>query len=384
MAGIDVLPDNVLPAGVRSRFVDGVNGLRVHILEAGFEGGPRPMILLLHGFPELAYSWRKVMGPLAAAGYHVVAPDSRGYGRTTGWDARYDGDVEAFRLLHLATDAMALVHALGRRSVAAVLGHDLGSPVAAWCVIARPDVFPTVVLMSAPFGGTPILPFNTDAKPKITAAPPDIHRDLANLARPRKHYVGYYATRQAEADMLSCPQGLQAFLRAYYHVKSADWVGNKPHPLAGWTASELAKLPTYYVMDRDADMAATVAPFMPSQAEVDACAWLTEAELAVYAGEFQRTGFQGALQCYRGMIAPNNRGEMVFAGRKLDVPSAFIAGASDWGIYQTPGAFEMMQGRTCTQFRGAHLIPGAGHWVQQEQPAEVTRLVLEFVSALSR
>lgn len=384
MASIGPLPDEVLPPGVRARFVEGVNGLRVHVLEAGYQGSLRPMILLLHGFPELAYSWRKVMGPLAAAGYHVVAPDVRGYGRTTGFDASYDCDVEAFRLLHLATDAAALVFALGRKSVAAVVGHDLGSPLAAWCAIARPDVFSAAVLMSAPFGGAPPLPFDTDRSPRTAPPVSNIHRELAALPRPRKHYVWYYATRQADADMLSCPQGLHAFLRAYYHVKSADWDGNRPHPLKGRTADELAKLPTYYIMDRDVDMAATVAPFMPSPAEVERCAWLTEAELAVYAGEFGRTGFQGALNCYRGMIAPGNRSELLFAGRKIDVPSLFIAGAGDWGIYQTPGAFEAMRERTCAQFKGAHMIDGAGHWVQQERPEQVTQLVLSFLSGLSR
>ena len=152
------LPQGVLPPGVRSRFVDGVNGLRMHILEAGFEGGPRPMLLLLHGFPELAYSWRKVMGPLADAGFHVVAPDQRGYGRTTGWDPDYDGDLQSFRLLHIATDALALLFALGARTVCAVIGHDFGSLAAARCALARPDVFQAVALMSAPFAATPSLP----------------------------------------------------------------------------------------------------------------------------------------------------------------------------------------------------------------------------------
>src|SRR5262245_30853172 len=89
---------NTLPAGIRSRFVDNVNGLRVHVLEAGFEARNQPAVVLLHGFPELAFSWRKVMMPIAAAGYHVIAPDLRGYGRTTGWDADYDGDLESFGL----------------------------------------------------------------------------------------------------------------------------------------------------------------------------------------------------------------------------------------------------------------------------------------------
>src|SRR5258708_20554821 len=95
------LPAIPLPSGIRSRFVENINGLRVHVLEAGHETGGRPCVLLLHGFPELAYSWRKVMPALAEAGYHVIAPDQRGYGRTTGWDASYDGELASFRLLNL-------------------------------------------------------------------------------------------------------------------------------------------------------------------------------------------------------------------------------------------------------------------------------------------
>src|SRR3977135_2057420 len=96
------LPDIPFPPGIRSRFVEGINGLRMHVLEAGFETRGRPCVLLLHGFPELSFSWRKVMPALAAAGYHVIAPDQRSYGRTTGWDAEYDGDLAPFRLTNLA------------------------------------------------------------------------------------------------------------------------------------------------------------------------------------------------------------------------------------------------------------------------------------------
>src|SRR6185295_8890660 len=154
-----------LPQGIRSRLVPGINGLAMHVLEAGYETANRPCVLLLHGFPEIAYSWRKVMLPIAAAGFHVVAPDQRGYGRTTGWDADYDGDVGSFRMINLARDALGLVHALGYSSVAAVIGHNFGSPVAAWCALIRPDVFRSVVLMSAPFAGSPALPRSGEAAP---------------------------------------------------------------------------------------------------------------------------------------------------------------------------------------------------------------------------
>jgi len=150
MTDLAPLDPAVLPGGIRSRFLDDLNGLRVHILEAGHQTPGRPCVLLLHGFPELAYSWRKVMPPLAAAGFHVVAPDLRGYGRTTGWDGAYDSDLRCFRLLNAVRDALGVVWALGHQQVAGVVGHDFGSPVAAWCALVRPDVFRSVTLMSPP------------------------------------------------------------------------------------------------------------------------------------------------------------------------------------------------------------------------------------------
>ena len=116
----------MLPPGIRSRFVDGVNGLRMHVLEAGFETPGRPALLLIHGYPELAYSWRKVMGPLAAAGYHVFAPDVRGYGRTSPAPVNYTDDLRPFGTVNRIKDMLALVSAMGYRSVAAVIGHDAG------------------------------------------------------------------------------------------------------------------------------------------------------------------------------------------------------------------------------------------------------------------
>ena len=377
------LGEAILPPGIRSRFVDDINGLRMHVLEAGFETANRPCVLLLHGFPELAYSWRKVMLPLAEAGFHVIAPDQRGYGRTTGWSSDYNSDLTPFRLLNIVKDALSLVFAFGYRSVAAVVGHDFGSPVAACCALIRPDVFRSVVLMSAPFGGPPALPFNTvrdGTNDTAQQAASSIHDELAVLERPRKHYQWYYSTCEADADMRHCPQGVHAFLRAYYHHKSADWAGNKPFPLEAWTATELAKMPTYYLMDLGKGMAETVAEEMPSPAQIAACTWLPDSELSIYSEEYERTGFQGGLQWYRCATSGINSADLeLFSRRTIDVLSSFISGARDWGIYQKPGDLERMQTSACTQMLGCHFVEGAGHWVQQEQPEKVTRLLLAFL-----
>ena len=375
-----------LPTGIRSRTVSNINGLTVHLLEAGFEqsveGNFKGRILLLHGFPELAYSWRKVMLPLAQAGYHVIAPDQRGYGQTTGWDGSYDGDVASFRLLNLVQDAVALVSALGWRSVSAVVGHDFGSSVAAWCALVRPDVFKSVVMMSAPFAGAPGLAFDTarDGSSNVAAsawAGSLLHDDLAALPRPRKHYQWYYSTREAEDDMRNAPQGVHDFLRAYYHHKSADWQANKPYKLKDASAAELAKMPTYYLMDLHQGMAETVAHEMPTAAAIANCEWLTDEELAVYSAAYARAGFQGPLNWYRCSTSDVLNADLkLFSGRTIDVPSCFIAGASDWGVYQKPGAFEAMQKTACTQMTRCDLVEGAGHWVQQEQPEAVVDLLL--------
>jgi pimeloyl-ACP methyl ester carboxylesterase len=380
-ANPDVLyGQTTLPRGVRSRMAHDVNGISVHVLEAGFETAGRPLLLLLHGFPELAYSWRKVIAPLAAAGFHVIAPDLRGYGRSGGTEVRYDDDLTPFGTLNRVRDMLALVATFGDTSVAAVIGHDYGSPVAAWCALTRPDVFRSAALMSAPFAGPPEPRAGTLDAPRTAAAATDVDKALAALPEPRKHYQTYYSTRPANENMSKPRQGVHDFLRAYYHFKSADWKGNTPFPLAANTAAELAKLPRYYVMDLDKGMAESVAPYMPSASEIAACRWLTDEELRVYSSEYARTGFQGGLQSYRVGRDARLAAELpLFSGRTIDVPVVFISGKSDWGVYQRAGSLDAMRTRACTQMRGVHLLEGAGHWVQQEQHERVTALLLEFL-----
>lgn len=357
---------------MNAEFIETPSGLRMHVLSAGDPGAPA--LLLLHGFPELAHSWRHVMPRLAASGYRVIAPDQRGYGRTTGGDARYDADLAGFGMPALARDALALLHAVGIERVEAVIGHDFGSPVAAWCALIRPDVFQAALCMSAPFTGPPDWP---------AGQTPDIHAALRALDPPRQHYQHWFAEPGANADMMQAPQGLAAFLRAYFHCKSGDWAGNRPRKLEGWNAAALAVLPRYYVMEAGVGMAATVAAMAPDAAAAAACRWMTEADLAHYAAEYGRTGFQGGLNWYRRAISAAGAAELrLFTGRRIEVPYGFVAGARDWGVRQVPGALEAMEASACADWRGATLIDGAGHWVQQEAPEATTAAILGFLAEL--
>jgi pimeloyl-ACP methyl ester carboxylesterase len=377
--------NGTIAAGIRSRLIDNVNGMTVHILEAGYETPGRQLVYLMHGFPELAYSWRKIMPVLAAAGYHVVAPDQRGFGRTIGWDPSYEADGNQFRILNMTRDALGLVYALGYRQVAMVVGHDAGAPVASWSALIRPDVFRSITIMSSPFEGPPATPFNTAngaPMPKPPTTDDQLDAELAKLNPPRKYYQNHQRTRGANDDMLHAPQGLHNFFRGYYFFKSADYKGNNPHPLKARTAEEMAQIPHYYVMLKDKSMAATAAEAMPPAEYIANCKWLTEAEVEVYATEYGRTGFTGALQGYRVRRGsdPVSLAEMrTFSGRAIDVPSQFIAGKSDWGVYQTPGAAEKMQTTACSKMVGFHRLDGAGHWVQQEQPEKVSELLVQFL-----
>ena len=268
-----------------------------------------------------------------------------------------------------------------------IVGHDAGAPVAAWSALIRPDVFRSVTIMSSPFEGPPALPFDTanGAPPPRPAVNDDeLDAALAKLNPPRKYYQNYQRTRGANEDMLHAPQGQHNFFRAYYYSKSADYKGNNPHPLKARTAEEMAQIPNYYVMERDKGMAATAASFMLPTDYIAQCKWLTEAEVEVYATEYGRTGFTGALQGYRVRRGsdPRSIAEIeTFSGRAIDVPSQFIAGKSDWGVYQTPGAADRMRSTACTRMVGFHLVEGAGHWVQQEQPEQVSQLMLAFLRA---
>ncbi|KAH6644084.1 Alpha/Beta hydrolase protein [Boeremia exigua] len=380
------LPPLPLPPGVTENYVHcPSNGLTFHILEAGHTPQrDRPLIILTHGYPELAFSWRKIMVPLADAGYYVVAFDQRGYGRTTGWDTSpFDSvDMSQFTLTSAVRDVVALVCALGYRAVHCIAGHDFGAVTASLCALLRPDLFRSCIMMSHPFKPPTALPFNTRNGAALPPAPADIHAALAALDPPRKHYKWYNSTPAAAADWAHPPQGLPAFLRGYLHVKSAAYRANTPAPLAAWSAPELARMPHYYIMPLSATMPSAIAALMASEDASATTRWMSDADLAVYVQEWSRTGFQGALNWYRTTTDPARKRDLeVFVGRRIECPTIFISGRSDWGNFQEPGVLEGLQG-ACAEFRGVRYVEGAGHWPQQEQPERVVEEMLGFLGGL--
>ncbi|KAF2785671.1 alpha/beta-hydrolase [Melanomma pulvis-pyrius CBS 109.77] len=381
------LPPLPLPPAIAENYVYcSANGLTFHILEAGYTPERnRPLIVLCHGYPELAFSWRKIMPALADAGYYVVALDQRGYGRTTGWDDSTfaSTNLSQFTLTNLVRDIVVLVYALGYRQVRSIIGHDFGAVTSSMCALMRPDLFKSVVMMSHPFKEHPGLPFNlAHGDAPAPQDPVDIQRELAKLPTPRKHYKYYNSTSVAALQWSVPLQGLEEFLRGYIHVKSADWAGNSPFPLESFTASELAKMPNYYIMPLHSSMPETIADMMESEDANKTKRWMSDEDLAVYVQEWTRTGFQGGLNWYRTSTdRTKNEGFDLFAGKKIECPATYISGAKDWGNYQEPGALEAYP-TSCTQFRGIKFIEEAGHWPQQEQPEKVAAAIMDFLDSL--
>ncbi|KAF2104262.1 alpha/beta-hydrolase [Rhizodiscina lignyota] len=381
------LPPIPLPSGLTERQVEvELAGMSYHVIEAG--GTPardRPLVLLCHGYPELAYSWRKIMPTLASAGYYCVAMDQRGYGRTIGWDTSsyYQVNMSQFTMTTLVRDTAALVNCLGYKKVHCIIGHDFGAVTAAMSALMRPDIFTAVITMSHPFTGMPEFPFNTANNAPGPRTPKyDIQAELAKCNPPRKHYKWYNSTYPANGDWTNPAQGMHAFLRGYFHTKSADFTLNKPHPLEEWSASELAKMPHYYILPLDATMPEAIALDMRTEDADKTKRWLSDEELDVYVGEWSRTGFSGGLNWYRNGSQTGRVNDVaLFSGKTIDVPAKFISGAQDWGNYQEPGAIENLS-KTCTDFRGTVFVDGAGHWPQQEQPEKVGEEILKFLKSL--
>ena len=327
----------------RHRTVTTPAGTRIHLVEQG-DG---PLVLLIHGFPESWYSWRRQLPALADAGYRAVAVDVRGYGRSSK-----PGDVAAYRMVELVEDVVAVVEALGEQE-AIVLGHDWGATIAANTAVLRPDAVRAVALLSVPYA------------PRGGPRPSEI---FAQLGGDEEFYVSYFqepgrAEREIEPDV-------RGWLAGFYAALSADTM-----PTAAPGTAEIAASP--YFLPRSPD--ARLRDRFPDP-EKHRPAWLTEADLDVYAAEFERTGFTGALNRYRAM----DRDWEDLAGvdgAPVKQPSLFIGGALDASTTWLADAIEAFP-HTLPGLSGAHILEGAGHWIQQERPEDVNRLLTTWMASL--
>ncbi|MDT0436793.1 alpha/beta hydrolase [Streptomyces sp. NPDC005840] len=306
---------------------------RTHLVEQG-EG---PLVLLVHGFPESWYSWRAQLPALAAAGYRAAALDVRGYGRSSKPDA-----VDAYRLRDLVADNVAVVEALGERS-AVIVGHDWGATVAATSALLRPDVFSAVGLLSVPY--TP------PGGPK----PSEV---FAAMGGPEEFYVSYFQRPgRAEAEI---EPDVRGWLGGFYAALSADTMPEQGAPDPHFV-SPGGTLRERFPRER-----------LPH--------WLSEAELDVYAGEFERSGMTGALNRYRNMdrdwadLADHH-------GAPVRQPSLFIGGNRDASTTWLADAIAAYP-ETLPGLTASHLLDGCGHWLQQERPEETNRLLIDWLGSL--
>ncbi|MGW1749553.1 alpha/beta fold hydrolase [Streptomyces sp. NPDC002092] len=306
---------------------------RIHLVEQG----SGPLVLLVHGFPEFWYSWRHQLPALAAAGYRAVALDVRGYGRSSE-----PGDVAAYRMLDLVTDNVAVVDALGERS-AVIVGHDWGATIAATSALLRPDVFRAVGLLSVPY--TP-------------PGGPRPSEFFAGIGGEEEFYVSYFQSPgRAEAEI---EPDVRGWLAGFYAALSADTM---PAPGA----------PDPHFVGRGG----TLRDRFPAGRLPH---WLGETELDAFAGEFERTGLTGALNRYRNM---DRDWEDLAAhhGAPVAQPSLFMGGALDASTTWLADAIKAYP-TTLPGLTSSHVLDGCGHWIQQERPEEVNRLLIDWLGSL--
>jgi len=309
-------------------------GTRIHLVEQG-EG---PLVLLVHGFPESWYSWRHQLPVLAAAGFRAVAIDVRGYGRSAK-----PLEIEAYGMLHHIEDNLGVAEALGAET-AVIVGHDWGSPIAANSALLHPDVFSAVALLS------------------VAYSPPGGRRPteaFAAMGGGEEFYINYFqepGRAEAEAEL-----DVRAWLTGFYVAASGDAIA----PADGGTMATVRK----GGMLRDRFVIPERLP-----------PWLTEADIDFYAAEFERTGFRGPLNRYRN-VDRDWEDLRPWRGQPIKVPSLFIGGEKDGPTIWGAGAISRFN-ETMPGLRGSHILPGCGHWLQQERAEEVNRLLTEWLASL--
>ncbi|MFG3100252.1 alpha/beta fold hydrolase [Streptomyces sp. NPDC048182] len=322
------------PTGIRHRTVPSPAG-RTHLAELG----SGPLVLLVHGFPESWYSWRHQLPALAAAGYRAVAIEVRGYGRSSKPAAP-----DAYRMRELVEDNVAVVRALGEES-AVVVGHDWGSPIAANSALLRPEVFRAVGLLSVPYA------------PRGGPRPSEV---FSRVGGPDdEFYVSYFQEPgRAEAEI---EPDVRGWLAGVYAALSADTMPGRDAPDPHFVSRAGGRMRDRFPTDR-----------LPG--------WLSEADLDLYAGEFERTGLTGALNRYRNM---DRDWEDLAAhdGAPIPQPSLFIGGARDASTTWMSEAIDAYP-VTLPALHASHVLPDTGHWLQQERPEEVNALLTEWLATL--
>lgn len=314
------------------------NGLRMHIAEAG----TGPVVILCHGFPESWYSWRHQLRALAEAGYHAVALDMRGFGQTDR-----PQEIEKYTLIHLVGDVVGVLDAIGSDQ-AVIAGHDWGAPVAWHAALLRPDRFRGVIGLSVPF------------RPRGPVRPTTVMTQTDDAF----FYQLYFQDPGiAEAEF---ERDVRLSIRSILYSASGDVEGaeNGDRDKAFWMVPRNGGFLTRSINPSS----------LPS--------WLTDADVDFYAGEFTRTGFRGGLNWYRNI---DRNWELLspYAGARITVPALYIVGERDV-VVRFPGMDQLIPNlsRFVPQLKATLMLPGCGHWTQQERPAEVSAAMMNFIEHL--
>jgi len=318
-------------AELQHKFVT-TNSIRMHYVEQG----SGPLVVMCHGWPESWYSYRHQITALAAAGFRAVAPDQRGFGQTDRPEP-----IEAYHILNLTGDIVGLVNSLGAET-AVIVGHDWGAPVAWHCALLRPDIFRAIALLSVPY---------------LARGTTHPMRGLEAMAAGENFYQLYFQEPgRAEAELDADPRRSMAML---LYSLSGD------APVAEQWKFRFPK-----------SMKFVETGVVPRKLP----AWLTETDLDFFAGEFQRAGFRGGINWYRNAVR-NWELTAFLDGAKLRQPALFVAGSEDCVGKMYPGVFDKAAAFTPDMKRQV-ILPGVGHWTQQERPAEVNQLLIEFLRGL--
>ena len=319
------------------------NGIRLNIAEQG----KGPLVLLCHGFPESWYSWRHQIDALAAAGFHAVAPDMRGYGKSDRPEA-----IDQYTIFHLVGDLVGLLDAL-EAPTAVIVGHDWGANIAWQAARLRPDRFRAVVALSVPF------------RPRGPVRPTSV---MPRTADAQFYQLYFQEPGVAEAELERDPR---ATVRTMLYGASGEGAAAIRAAAASSGASpNLGMVPKGGGFLRGSEAPATLP------------AWLSEADVDFYAGEFKRSGFRGPLNYYRN-IDRNWELTAAFADVKVTVPALYVAGDRDM-VVSFPGTAELLANlkQFVPALRDIQMLAGCGHWTQQERASEVSTAIIDFVRGL--